>query len=226
MRIIYAYCSAIYEGRGSTMLPAHNRFIIIKDDNAVMIHNNKGIKPLNYMGANKNGYNEHSMDNGERVLVFDSNKESLMITLHKVFSDSNFVDLTDDDDPGLEKDGTEFQLQEWLSFNLDNLIPHYTFIEREHNTGVGAVDLYACRKEDKTPLLIEVKRVATRDAVYQVRRYLDEYTSTVDNTTKALIIALNIRPIAKEFATKKNIAWIELDWHKGEIKDSWFPKDF
>ena len=203
VRIVWARCSAVYHGRGDTVLPAHDRLIIVKDDGSVGLHGAEGVKPLNYMGA-KTKFSVEERD-GKTTWMFDSSKESLTITIHHLYGEMN--PNIPVGDPGLIRDGTEPQLQEWLAENLTALLPHLVFAQREFQTGVGPVDLLA-HDPIGTPVIIEVKRVATRAAVHQVRRYLD----SCQPGTQALIIAVDVRPSARDFAIKKNIPWVQLDW--------------
>lgn len=228
MKIIHANCSVEYQGRGNTKLAPHDRIIMVKEDNSVLIHNEKGIKPLNYMTGVKSTITETDNESGDKCITFDSNKESLTVIMHRVYSEVALA-APNEEDAGLERDGTEEQLQTWLSENLSNILPCHDFIEREHETGAGPVDLLAMSKDTKKPLLIEVKRVATRAAVHQVRRYLNEYQEVKNPHGNAILVALNVRPSARDFAENKNIPWLEVDWNpNGEsaIKESWFPDNW
>lgn len=209
MRIIHCECSAVYTGRGDTILPKYQRVIMIKEDGAVMIHSDEGIKPLNYM-TNKPKLSVHEeFINDEKVITFENSKESLTITFHSIFSDINLG--IQGGDPGLQHDGTEAQLQEWLANNIKVLHKDYDFIQREFNTEHGTVDLLAFNKNTNKYVLIEVKRTATTAAIHQLKRYI-EGVEDEDNIVdpERLLVAFKVTPKAREKARKLGTPWIEL----------------
>lgn len=207
MRIITASCSAIYTGRGSTTLPARERVILVKDDGSVLIHNETGTKPLNYMGA-KTVLTTKEDEQGQKVLMFDSRRENLTITLHEITSD--VTSPLSDDDPGLERDGTESQLQEWLAENMQVFGPDHELIQREHPTLHGPVDLMATR-DDCDYVVIEVKRVATPAAIHQINRYVEAVREEFPNSTvEGVLAAVDIRPKAEELALKKQFKCVAI----------------
>lgn len=206
MKVYWLKCSAVYHGRGDTFLPVADRVIIVKQDGSVMIHSDTGIKPLNYMtgtSMKNNGMLKEEHEDGTETWVFDSNKESLKIHVqHNYGSMSPILEL---EEPGLQRDGTENQLQEYLADNLSALFPHLTFAQREYQTGAGPVDLLA-ENSSRNHVYIEVKRVATSAAVHQMKRYLE------DNEATGFLVALDVRPSARATALKKKISWVQLDW--------------
>lgn len=225
MRLVAAYCSAIYTGRGDTKLGNALRAIMIKADGSVSIHNDVSNKPLNYM--KEATFTESFDEEGKLVWTFDQRKESLQITLHEIVSDFEVPLVTDDE--GLERDGTEAHLQEWLSENLDALGEGHTLVGREFPTGDGPVDLFVSH-ESGQHYAVEVKRIAILSSVYQVKRYVDALNSpqVVDEQSsdeegdeppdygevKGVIAALDIRPKAAALAEKRGIKLITLpaDW--------------
>lgn len=207
MRIITASCSAVYTGRGNTTLPTRKRVILIKDDGSVLIHNETGTKPLNYMGA-KTVLTVKEDGEGKQVLMFDSRRENLTITLHDISSDTT-IPLSDDD-PGLERDGTESQLQEWLAENMEVFGPDHELIQREHPTLHGPVDLMA-KRGDCDYVVIEVKRVATPAAIHQINRYVEAVREEFpDATVEGVLAAIDIRPKAEELALKKSFKCVTI----------------
>lgn len=205
MKIIHADCSVDYTGRGNTLLGRHPRVIIIKDDHSVQIHNDTGLKPLNYM----TGKITHRIDTigGETIWRFDSTKESLAITMHTIHSETTIT--LPPGDPGLTRDGTEEHIQTYLADNLTLLDENYQFLQREYPCGdnSGTVDILAQHHHDHHLVLIEIKRVATPNAVYQIKRYLD----AVGGTAEGVLVAADVRPGARALADKRGIRWIELN---------------
>lgn len=201
MRFIHTDCEVRYSGRGDTILSRHERVLCIKDDGAFLVMGNKGIKPLNYMGISgtKPRYSENKEDNILTIRI-ETSKEYIVVTCYRVFSEWE-IDLPGIE-PGLVHDGTEDQLQEWLYNNL-HYITNISAIEREFPTENGPVDLLG--EYDKGKILIEVKRTAMSSAVHQLKRYIEGSIYE-----KPLLIALDVRPAARDRARKYDIPWIQL----------------
>ena len=137
MRVITALCSAIYAGRGATTLGEAVRAIIIKDDGSVALHNDVSNKPLNYMGSGC--VFTETVKDGSVVWIFDGRKENLQVFITEIINDITIP--LDKGVVGLERDGTESHLQEWLTNNLHVFGENYTFGGREVPTGAGQVDI-------------------------------------------------------------------------------------
>lgn len=210
MRIVIADCSVVYTGRGDTRMNPAVRAIIIKDDGAVSIHNDASNKPLNYMGKGNVFTEEYGED--EPIWMFDTRKENLTITMHQIISDTSF-ELAEEDE-GLIRDGTEDQLQAWLSENPTALGGNYELVQREFQTGAGPVDLLV-KDESGAFIAVEVKRVAMLTAVDQVNRYVNAIREMAGyENVRGMVAALDIRPKTELLAVKRSVEChvIDEDW--------------
>lgn len=199
MRIVVADCSAVYTGRGDTKLEKAVRAIMLKDDGAISIHNDKGNKPLNYMG--KGNIFSEELHDGNVIWNFDTRKENLTLTLHSIISDNDYA--LELDDPGLVRDGTENHLQEWLADNPSALGGDYTLIGREYETGNGPVDLLV-QDAHGIYIAVEVKRVAMLTSVDQIGRYVNALKEKKGfEDVRGMVAALDIRPKTSLLAEKR-----------------------
>lgn len=211
MKIAIAHCSAVYTGRGDSYLPNSLRIIMIKSDGSVSIHNDASNKPLNYMKTAS--FVEETNNDGEPVWIYESRKECLSITIHELVS-MHEVELPEED-PGLQKDGTEKHLQEWLYHHPEVLGDGFQIVAKEYQTGNGPVDILAMNKEGH-PIAVEVKRIAMLGAVDQCRRYVDAMKADLFDeelqmslhSPAGMIAAVDIRPKTIEWAKKHNIATV------------------
>ena len=204
MRAVWCKCAVSYSGRGDTTLVSYPRLILIKEDGSVGIHSDASVKPLNYMGAKSVFREETEPETGNLIWTFDSTKENLTITIEEVYSDHQVEMPTED--PGLIRDGTEKQLQDWLADNITVLGASLEFRKKEYRTQDGAVDLLAWDHANNEHVLIEVKRVAMSNAVYQVKKYLDDF----DGPKRGMIVALDVRPKTRALADRRGIEWQEV----------------
>lgn len=189
------------------MLPEGDRVLIVKEDNSISIHADKGFKPLNYMTPPLE-VKDSTDKNGDRVISFESNKEVLEVTLHEVYNESVFH--MNNEEMGLQRDNTEKDVQAYLAANLSLIAPDLVFLEREFETGIGPVDLLA---EDANGVLypIEVKRIAPMVTVSQVMRYVEGLEEQFPNRPIVPVIAaLKFKEKTLVLAKKKNVRILEV----------------
>lgn len=204
MRLLVAQCSVAYEGRLGARLAPAVRLVVFKADGSVAIHSDaKAYKPLNWMNP------PCTVTEADGVITVATPKgERLVIEVHEVVSDQRF-DLGDD--PGLEKDGVEAELQQLIAARVDALGSGLRLVRREYPTDLGPVDLL-CRDADGNAVVVEIKRVGEIAGVEQLLRYQERLDR--DGTlapTRGLFVATRIKPQARVFAESRGIACLEVD---------------
>lgn len=223
MRAVVAECSAVYSGRGDSTLAPGKRLILIKNDGSVSIHNENSNKPLNYMKTASKTV--HTNTEGEEVWSFDARHEMLQITIHNVYSSFEEDLLDKATEPGLKVDGTEAQLQQWLYENPQTLGDGIITLQREFQTGAGAVDILAVSPTGE-PIAVEIKRTAAAGAADQVRRYVENMKTLPEvdfvhpvtgdvypldfTRTRGMIAALDLRPKLLDLANKRGVVAVEV----------------
>jgi RecB family endonuclease NucS len=111
----------------------------------------------------------------------------------------------------LEKDGVEHHLQAELAARPEVVEEGLSLVRREWPTDVGPVDLM-CRNPEGGWVAVEVKRVATIEAVEQLCRYLE--CIRVDSARAAcrgILVAQSFKPQACTLAEARGIACVEVD---------------
>ena len=205
MRIVVAECTVDYDGRLSAHLPMATRLVMVKADGCVAVHADGGAyKPLNWMNAPNN-----LVEEDDKWIVTNPKGEKLTIT----FGDIHFETSHEmGEDPGLQKDGVELELQRLLSERPETFGEGMTLIRREYPTPVGPVDLL-CRDADGNTVAIEVKRRGEIDGVEQLTRYLEFLNrDTRIAPVRGLFAAQVIKPQAKLLAADRGIATVEVDY--------------
>jgi RecB family endonuclease NucS len=205
VRLVIAKCSVDYDGRLQAHLPLATRLIMVKADGCVAIHADGGAyKPLNWMNAP----NRLVEGDGEWRVTHDKS-ETLIITLHKIVSDTAHEMGRD---PGLEKDGVEAHLQELLAADVESIAPGLMLVRREFPTDIGPVDLL-CRDADGAAVAIEVKRQGGIDGVEQLTRYLERMNRDATlRPVRGVFVAQSIKPQAKVLAEAREIDCVEVDY--------------
>jgi len=211
--LIVARCEVSYVGRLSTVLPEAVRLLMVKPDGTFMVWADGGgasVKPLNWMTPPT--VLEQELDAGGRLsgLVVRKHRqeERLQIRISEVISD---VEHELDALASLEKEGLEAELQELLA-----AAPHWCgeglrLIRREWPTDIGPVDLM-CRDAADQWIAVEIKRIATIDAVEQLTRYLERVRrDPALGSCRGLLAAQMVKPQARVLAQARGMECVEVD---------------
>ena len=84
-------------------------------------------------------------------------------------------------------------------------------MRREWPTDIGPVDLM-CRDDNDEFVAVEIKRVATIDAVEQLTRYLERICEEPGlHRCRGVLAAQAIKPQARVLAESRGIACVEVD---------------
>ena len=210
MRLIVARCEVLYTGRLTAVLPASTRLLILKEDGSVLVHADAGgYKPLNWMTPPT--VLEAEGDPLERIVVrkrAGKTEDRLEIRVHELLSD---VSHQMGEAAGLEKDGVERELQAELAARPQALDDDLRLVRREWPTDIGPVDLM-CRDGEAEWVAVEVKRVATIDAVEQLCRYLERIRlDPAAVGCRGVLAAQRFRPQTLTLAEARGIRCVEVD---------------
>ncbi|CAB4938939.1 unannotated protein [freshwater metagenome] len=207
VRLIVARCEVAYTGRLTTVLPEALRLLMIKSDGSVMVHaDTGGYKPQNWMTP------PTVIEEEEGLLVVrkraGKTEDRIEIRITQVLSD-----VTHDmgEAAALEKDGVEAHIQEALADAPHFCGEGFRLVRREWPTDIGPVDLM-CRDTADGWIAVEIKRVATIDAVEQLTRYLDRIRiDPAMADCRGVLAAQQIKPQARTLAEARGIACVEVD---------------
>jgi RecB family endonuclease NucS len=198
MRLLVARCEVRYTGRLTAVLPLSTRLLMLKEDGSVLVHADAGgYKPLNWMTPPT--VVEEEGDPPARIVVrkrAGRSEDRLEIAIHELLSD---VEHDMGEAAALEKDGVERDRREWP-------------------TDIGPVDLM-CRDDEGGWTAVEVKRVATIDAVEQLARYLERIRlDPARGDCDGILAAERCKPQAVTLAAARGIRCVEvaLDSLRGE----------
>jgi RecB family endonuclease NucS len=207
MRLIVARCEVTYSGRLNAYLPESTRLLMLKGDGSVLVHADAGgYKPLNWMTP------PTAVEEGGETIVVrkrqGKTEDRLEIRLHEVLSD---VEHDMGEAAALEKDGVERDLQLELAAQPGALGEDLRLVRREWPTEVGPVDLM-CRGGDDSWVAVEIKRVATIEAVEQLTRYLDFIRLDPSRSAcRGILAAQSIKPQAATLARSRGLRCVEVD---------------
>ncbi len=210
MRLVIARCEVRYTGRLNAILPEATRLLVLKSDGSVLVHDDAGgYKPLNWMTpptvVEAEGEPLTHMVVRKRA---GRSEDRLEIRLAHIFSD---LEYEMGDAFAVEKDGVERDLQAELARRPETIEAGLRLVRREWQTDIGAVDLM-CRDREGGWVAVEVKRVATIDAVEQLGRYLDRVRRDPQRAgCRGFLVAERVKPQAATLAAARGVACAEVD---------------
>ena len=207
MRLLVARCEVRYSGRLSALLPEALRLVMIKGDGSVMVHaDTGGYKPQNWMTPPT-----VIEEDGDTIVVrkrAGKAEDRLEIRLLEVLSD---VTHEMGEAAALEKDGVEAHLQELLAEAPGWCGEGFRLVRREWPTDIGPVDLM-CRDARDGWIAVEIKRVATIEAVEQLTRYLERIRrDPATAACRGVLAAQAFKPQARVLAAQRGIDCVEVD---------------
>jgi len=203
VRLVIADCSIDYTGKLSAHLPLARRLIVVKADGTVIVHGDKGHKALNWMSPPNT-----ILERADGWTVTGPGGDRLEITIAAIIEDT-FRELGAE--PGLQKAGSEYELQWLLAQSPDMIEPGARLVTREFPTDLGPVDLLL-RDVDGRAVAVEVKRVGELQAVEQLSRYLDRLNGDASLApVRGILVAQTIKPQTRVLATARGIACVEVD---------------
>jgi endonuclease len=207
VRLLVARCEVRYTGRLSAYLPEATRLLLLKEDGSVLVHADAGgYKPLNWMTPPT--VIEESADGIVVRKRAGKTEDRLEIRLAEILSD---VSHDMGEPAGLEKDGVERELQEELAGQPEVLEAGLRLDRREWPTDIGPVDLM-CRDADDAWVAVEVKRVATIEAVEQLSRYLERIClDPALAACRGILVAHTFRLQARTLAEARGFSCVEVD---------------
>jgi hypothetical protein len=208
--LIVARCEVAYSGRLNAVLPESMRLLMLKADGSVLVHaDSGGYKPLNWMAAPTRVVAEG--EPLERLVVSKRAgraEDRLEIRVHELVSD---VSYELGEAAALEKDGVERDLQAELAAQPEALGDGFRLVRREWPTDIGPVDLM-CRDRAGAWVAVEVKRIATIEAVEQLCRYLERIRlDPALAGCRGVLAAQRVRPQAATLAEARGVACVEVD---------------
>jgi RecB family endonuclease NucS len=164
-------CDINYSGRAESFLSEGDRIIIIKEDNALIIHQPTGNNPVNYMkpgSAHSVMFEEGSCWMSSRNMT---TKEFMKINISRIYF---FQSYKMQDGQAIELKGTEKDMADMIMKNPSIIEKGFKPLSMEEQTKYGFIDILGYDKEN-TLTVVECKRyVADLAAVTQLRRYVEK----------------------------------------------------
>lgn len=208
MITIVGNCTVDYFGRATSTLPHGKRLVLIKGDNSISIHQNRLVRPTNYMVDTKIG-----CQIGEGTLMLKASKQKPTEKLTIVFSSVDDVrSYSVEQSNDLRLSGSERDLNEALMQDLSMVEPGLKPLNQQQHFRKGICDIVAEDSKGNLVVIELKRRQADFDSVTQLQRYMKEVEKLKGIRTRGILLAPDIRKNAKELLGQLGLEFCRLDF--------------
>jgi len=204
--ILTCSCEVLYEGRASSRASNARRLIILKEDGTVIVHEGRGVEPINWQPTAS--VSVRYVSNGdyvELVALRGRPREVLRILI----KDPPTLLLTKLGEGKFLLTGTEDDLINYIALNPSVIEEGSTLVAREVLTPHGRVDV-VLRDIRGDLIVVECKRgVADIDAAYQLLRYVTYYRG-LGVVVRGVLASPSITPQALNFLIKNGLRYVKV----------------
>ncbi len=211
MLMVVGNCYVEYFGRAASKLPKGKRLLLIKGDNSFAIHQNRLLRPTNYM---MNARIHFEQIDGALLISAKKNnpKEEIKVFFYR-------IDAIHSHKMGEPSDlrlfGSERELSKQLMQDLSFIEPGLRPLKQEDHFRKGIVDIIAEDAQGNL-VVIEVKRrQADFNAVQQLERYMKQVAKMKNKKTRGLLLAPEITKTATELLESYGLEFFKFEFEIG-----------
>ncbi|MGP3667227.1 MAG: endonuclease NucS [Candidatus Bathyarchaeota archaeon] len=208
LTVIFGNCKITYNGRASSTLEWGVRLTILKTDGSVLVHRPAGYEPVNWQPPGSTLRVEFLENNLKLTATRNQPREILSI----FFSQIHYIltsNLTDTGEFSLYV--SELDMKKAILASPNLIEEGFHPLSAEKDTGeAGLVDVFG---EDKNGnfVIVEVKRTqAGKDAVLQLKRYVDALKEKFSRPLRGILVAPEIQKEAQFLLAANNLEFKQL----------------
>ncbi len=206
--LIIGDCRVTYQGRAKSFLDFGERFVIIKKDGSVLVHQGEKREPVNWQPPGTRP-TYHALDGGLVVKALRVKTHEFMTVEFRSISLLAIKELIDKAE--LQLVGMEDDIVLSIMENPSMIEGGLRISKKEKRTSSGSIDLF-CRDRDNTPVILEVKRSPPGiSAVYQLDAYVADFARKNPRCKiRAFLIAPKISLMVKNMLKEKGFEYREI----------------
>ncbi|HLC93143.1 MAG TPA: endonuclease NucS [archaeon] len=208
MIVLVGNCTVDYHGRATSKLPSGKRLVLIKGDGSISIHQNRLVRPTNYMMDTS-----ISAEISDGAFTLKATKIKPTEKLTVIFSEIHDLQRYEiEQSNDLRLSGSERDLNEMLMQDLSMIETGLRPVNQQQHFRKGICDIIA-QDKDGNFVVIELKRrQADYAAVTQLHRYMHEVQNMKGVKTRGILLAPDIRKNARELLGQLGLEFAKLDF--------------
>jgi len=205
---IFGVCRVNYVGRATSQLPRGKRLILIKGDNSISVHQNRLVRPTNYM-MNTRIAIEPSENGAILTAKRFKPRERLTIEFDRIDDVKCYeMEITND----LRLSGSEKDLNELLMQDLSMIEPGLKPLNQQEHFRRGIADIIAEDAQGDLVIIELKRRQADYASVTQLQRYMRQVEKIKGKKTRGILLAPSIRKKARELLENLGLEYAKIDF--------------
>jgi hypothetical protein len=206
--IVAGDCHVHYVGRANSKLENGERLLIIKSDGSLLVHRPTGYEPVNWQPSGAVFHVEVKDDKLEVHGIRQKPRESVKVTFNSVLMVSA-LNLLDSGEFLLH--ASEDDMHRAILLKPDLFEAGFKPISWEKKVEPGFVDIYGEDKDGKL-VIIEVKRrMATKENVMQLAKYIEPIKTKVNREVRAVLVAPSLAKDVQRLLVSMGLEFKALD---------------
>ncbi|MCW3999963.1 MAG: endonuclease NucS [Candidatus Bathyarchaeota archaeon] len=206
--LVAGNCHVHYNGRASSTLEYGERLLFVKSDGAVLVHRPVGYEPVNWQPAGSVFHVEVKDDKLEVHGVRTKPRENLRVIFSSVLMVSS---LALADSGAFLLHASEDDMHRAILVKPQLFEEGFKPISWEKKVQPGFVDIFG-EDKDGNLVVIEVKRrVASKDAVLQLAKYIEPIKSKVNRPVRAVLVAPSLGKDVQRLLVSMGLEFKALD---------------
>ncbi|NWF87557.1 endonuclease NucS [Candidatus Bathyarchaeota archaeon] len=209
--LVIGNCWVHYLGRAKSKLEQGERILIIKEDGSILVHRPVGYEPVNWQPPGCI-FNVQTKENVLEIrAVRQKPAESVKVFFDQIQLVSAFS-LRDSGEFSLY--ASEEDMQKAILMEPSLLEEGFNIISYEKKVEPGFVDVYGISKDGRL-VVVEIKRkVAGKDAVIQLAKYIDAIKGKANREVRGVLVAPNIAKDVQRLLATLGLEFKALDPRK------------
>lgn len=213
--ILFGNANVKYFGRASSKLSNGDRLIIIKPDGTFLVHQNSGMKAINYQGP---GSVVKTFLSRENLIIKSERMKPVHEAIEVEFTGHIEIHFfTMHDDKKINVVGSERHLSIELEKNIELIEKGLKILNNEVDVKRGFIDLLA---EDSKGSLVAIelkRRRAGLDAITQLERYVIELRKRKNTIVRGIVCAPGITPNALKLLESRGFQFFNLKYDASQM---------
>lgn len=205
---IFGICEADYLGRATSRLPRGKRLVLIKGDSSISIHQNRLVRPTNYMTDTRIGV---TIEGDSAVLLAKRTKpkETLTVKFDRIDDVMSYeMEMGND----LRLSGSERDLNDLLMQDLSMIEPGLKPLNQQEHFRKGVCDIVAEDAEGSLVVIELKRRQADYASVTQLHRYMKQVEKMKSVKARGILLAPGVRKNARELLERLGLEFAKIDF--------------